>query len=88
MGSVAGWVLPCPLSLLMHRRRGGDKGQPLQMTNQQLSYVLSSMFPGPYVPNMFSPHQLETSCLLPFPLTFGPISTFTVQSYTKKAMPP
>ncbi len=55
----AGWVRGCgrlgpPLSFVLANARvgAGGKGQALQMTILHLSYVSSSLSPGPFIPNL------------------------------------
>jgi hypothetical protein len=49
-----GWLGP-PLSSILANLQAGawDKGQPLQMRKWHVSYVLSSMFLGLCIPNLF-----------------------------------
>jgi hypothetical protein len=57
---VCGWLGP-PLSIILANERvgAGVKGQPLQMAVLHLSYVLSSLSPGPFIPN-HSPYSTLT----------------------------
>jgi hypothetical protein len=81
-----GWLDPSRSSVLANVRVGaGNKGQPLQTTILYLSYVLSSMFPGLCIPNLFSPYLLGVSCFFSSPLHW--VQSVPWQSYTKKALP-
>jgi hypothetical protein len=64
-----GWVQGCgwlgpPLSFVLANAQveAGVKGQRLQMTILHLSYVLSSLSPGPSIPNL-SPYPILSNCL-------------------------
>jgi hypothetical protein len=69
---VAGWVLPCPSSLLTRRWGLGGREQPLQMTNVYFSHVLSSTLPEPLIPN-FSPYPTIT--VIAFANSLHPVPT-------------
>jgi hypothetical protein len=59
-GWGCGWLGP-PLSFV-HANAwvgAGGKGQPLHMTTLYLSYVLTSQFPGPFIPNL-NPYPTRT----------------------------
>jgi hypothetical protein len=60
-----GWLGPSMCSILANVGAWAwDRGgQPLQITNLHLFYILSSMFRGLCIHNLFSPHQLGA----PFP---------------------
>jgi hypothetical protein len=63
----AGWLRGCgwlgpPLSFVLANARvgAGVKGHSLQKTILHLSYVLSSLSPGPFIPNL-SPYPTLTA---------------------------
>ncbi len=86
-GGERDWLGPPLSSILANSQAGaGDKGQSLQTTNLHISYVLSSMFPGHCIPNLFSPN-LPGASYLPFPATLGPVSTSKFL-HTQKSLAP